>query len=124
MTRREFLAKMSTVGPTALLLPAAVSSLALGGVGCDDESTSGASGMGSRTFTVATAAGHAHSVTIPQAVLGAPPAAGFTTTTSTASGHVHQVTLSQAQLAGIGGGTPANGNTTTAAGHLHGFSFV
>ena len=126
MNRRAFLRRSWHAG-TGILTIRALS--ALGGVvavSCDsgggEDGDSGGSGD-TVTYVTDVAAGHAHSIEIPLAVLESPPAEGFEGTTTVVGGHAHSVMLSQAELMDISDDMDVTKNTGVGGGHVHPFTF-
>jgi len=110
MKRRKFL-----VAVLSLSLAAAV--------GCSSGTPTSATTNGFHVQSTATNA-HSHSVTILDADLANPPAAGVTYTSSATEGHSHTLSLTQAELVTIQGGGSVTENSSQSFSHFHTWTII
>ena len=75
-------------------------------------------------YTSTTVSAHAHTFTLDDAAISAPPAAGVSGDSSVAQGHSHTVAISMAQLQQVSTGSSVQITSGAAGGHTHVFTFV
>ncbi len=91
--------------------------------GCKSSTTPGTE----KTFESTLNNGHTHAVTITQADVQSPPAAGISLVTSMDSGHTHTFDMTQAQLMTLNGGTAVTvttGVSDVTGAHTHDFALT